>query len=185
MGDDAKADRQAARQQRRERGQQRYELLEKARRERRSKVRQTLREGARLPGLPSRRVLIGLLATAVAFTLLVALHRPSVPGTALTTSCTTPAIALAAAPTGGGTNVRYAITGPPAGTYVVAVDAFTARVQGDGAVVTPARAVAVTVRRGLHGCAADGTLPALASGPHQVVLFRDGALVARAAAPSP
>jgi hypothetical protein len=99
----------------------------------------------------------------------------------LTTSCTTPAIALSSTSTGGGNGISYSITGPASGTYVVAVDAAAVTVQGDGVVATPKGAFGASIHQGLNGCRATGTLPTLAIGPHSVVLFRDGQETARAA----
>jgi len=134
--------------------------------------------------MPSRRVLIALLVGGVGLSLLVALNRPATKGPALAKSCNTPAVALESVTTGGGSSLRYAITGPSTGTYILTVDAKTARVQGDGAAVTPARAIAVAVRGDLKGCTADGTLPTLPAGAREVELFRDGHRVASARLPS-
>lgn len=108
------------------------------------------------------------------------LHHSGRKGPALATSCTTPAIALGSAATGGGNGISYAITGPVDGTYIVAVDATTVTVQGDGVVATPKGAFGASIHQGLKGCAANGTLPTLAAGPHTVLLFKDGQEVARA-----
>jgi hypothetical protein len=101
-------------------------------------------------------------------------------GPTLATSCTTPGIALSSVTTGGGNAISYAITGPAEGTYVVAVDATTVTVQGDGVIATPKGAFGASIHQGLKGCAANGTLPTLATGPHTVLLFRDGQEVSRA-----
>lgn len=108
------------------------------------------------------------------------LHHSGRKGPALATSCTTPAIALSSAATGGGNGISYAITGPADGTYIVAVDATTVTVRGDGVVATPKGAFGASIHQGLKGCAANGTLPTLAAGPHTVLLFKDGQEVARA-----
>jgi hypothetical protein len=113
--------------------------------------------------------------------LLATLHNKSSNGPSLTRSCTTPAIALGSTTTGTGRNIGYTITGPATGTYVITVDADTATAHGRTADVTPSGAIAVAIHQGLDSCAAGGTLPDLASGPHQVELFRDGAIVAKAA----
>lgn len=109
--------------------------------------------------------------------LVLALDSPASKGPPLATSCESPAIALGK-PAAGGT-VPYSITGPATGAYVVAVDAVTARVQGNGAVVTPKQAVAVAIHRGLHGCAAHGTAPPPPPGSQEMELFRDGVRVAQ------
>jgi hypothetical protein len=132
--------------------------------------------GPWFPRRPSGKALIALAAVIVGFVVLLAVTRPSLKGPPLATSCRTPAIALGKpAPNG---SVPYSITGPAAGTYVVAVDAETVHVQGDSAVVTPAAAHAVAIRRGLSRCAAHGTAPRLPAGGHAVELFRDGVRVA-------
>ncbi len=126
-----------------------------------------------------------MIATLVAFgallTLLLALHTSTATGPPLAKSCTTPAIALSANSTGDGTGIDYSITGPKSGLYVITVDAATVAVHGSAADVTPGNAVAVAIHAGLAGCTAHGTLPALTSGSHEVELFRDGIVVARAA----
>ncbi len=161
------------------RSERRYELLEKSRHERHRTVRRALRDTTQLPGMPSRRVLIGLLVAGVGLTLLVTLNQPVAKPLGLAKSCTTPAVALSSVTTGAGSSVRYAVTGPAAGTYIITVDAKTARVQGDGAVVTPTGAVAVAVHQGLKGCLAGGTVPSTVSTDAQEVeLFRDGRQVA-------
>ncbi len=171
-------DRQGVRQARRERARRRYELLEQARKERRGHVRDVMRESTRLPGRPSRRALIILTVVVAAVIAIVSLrHEPS-RAPELLRSCTTPAIAVSE-PAGGGPVGQFAITGPAAGTYVVAVDAKTVTVHGDSADATPAGAVAVAIRRGLSGCASSGPLPDVSPGAHEVQLFRDGDLVAQ------
>jgi hypothetical protein len=143
-------------------------------------VRQAIRDSARMPGIASRRALIALVVAGVGLALLIALHRPAAKGPPLAKSCTTPAIALGSVATSSGTGVSYAITGPSPGTYVVTADASSVRVRGDGADVTPAGAIAITIHQGLPGCAANGTLPTLPAGPHDVELFRNGRVVAHA-----
>jgi hypothetical protein len=115
------------------------------------------------------------------FALLVALHKSSTSGPPLTTSCTTPAIALNSATTGDGTSLAYSITGPKTGTYVIAVDATTVTIKGSAAEVTPSGGAAVAIHQGLGSCTAHGNLPDLPSGAHEVELFRDGSVVAKAA----
>jgi hypothetical protein len=140
-----------------------------------------LRDGAHQPRMPSRKTLLVLLAGGIVLAVLLALNAPTTrKGPPLATSCTTPAMALSSQVTGDGSNLEYSITGPPSGTYVVAVDAETVTVEGDGVTATPKGAFATTARRGLKGCAANGSLPTLSAGPHEVVLFRDGQAVARA-----
>jgi hypothetical protein len=114
-------------------------------------------------------------------TLLLALHKSTTTGPSLTKSCTTPAIALSSSSTGDGTGIEYSITGPKTGTYVIAVDAATVAVHASTADVTPGNAVAVAIHNGLGSCTAHGTLPDLTSGTHDVELFRDGSVVAKAA----
>jgi len=63
---------------------------------------------------------------------------------------------------------------------VIAVDATSVILHGDGATVTPSGAVAVAVDKGLSGCKDAGTLPTLTSGTHEVQLFRDGKVAATA-----
>jgi hypothetical protein len=121
-----------------------------------------------------------LLACIVVLAVALTLHHSSRSGPGLATSCTTPAIALSSAATNGGNGISYSITGPQTGTYVVAVDAATVSVKGDGVIATPKGAFGASIRQGLKGCSASGTLPTLAAGPHAVVLFRDGQEVARA-----
>ncbi len=116
----------------------------------------------------------------VVVVLVLALHQSS-SGPPLATNCTTPAIALSSSSTGTGQGIDYAITGPQTGTYVIAVDANSAAVHGRDVTVTPHGAFAVAIHAGLGSCKAHGTLPALAAGSHQVVLFRDGVLAAKAA----
>jgi hypothetical protein len=112
--------------------------------------------------------------------LVIALHTTPSKGPPLATSCTTPAIALGSATTGSGRGIGYAITGPKVGTYLITVDASAATVHGDSATVTPHGAIAIALHDGLKTCAAHGILPALGSGAHQVQLFRDGTIVAKA-----
>ncbi len=141
-------------------------------------MRRAVRDVPKLPGMPSRRVLLILLLAGVGFTLVVALNRDKPDGPALATSCTTPAVAVKNVATSGGSDFRYAITGPDAGVYVVAVDAKSARVKGDGVNVTPTGAVAVAISKGLPKCRDAGTLPTLSDGRHEVQLFHDGLVVA-------
>jgi hypothetical protein len=131
--------------------------------------------------MPSRRVIAVLVALGALLTLLLALHKSTATGPPLTKSCTTPAIALSAPATGDGTGIEYSITGPKTGRYVIAVDAATVAVHGSAADVTPGKAVAVAIHSGLGSCSAHGTLPDLTSGTHDVELFRDGTVVAKAA----
>jgi hypothetical protein len=112
----------------------------------------------------------------VGFIVLLAVTRPAVKGPTLATNCRTPAMAVGKPARNG--SLPYSITGPAAGTYVVAVDAETVRVEGDSAVATPAAARAVAIHRGLSRCAAHGIAPALPPGGHAVELFRDGVRVA-------
>jgi hypothetical protein len=142
-------------------------------------VRHALRDTTRFNGIPSRRVIAALVALGALLTLLLALHTSKTTGPALAKSCTTPAIALSSSSTGDGTGIEYSITGPKTGTYVIAVDAATVTVKGSAADVTPGKAVAVAIHKGLGSCAAHGTLPDLTSGTHEVELFREGAVVAR------
>jgi hypothetical protein len=113
-------------------------------------------------------------------TLLLALHKSTTTGPPLARNCATPAIALSSSRAGDGTGIEYSITGPKAGVYVIAVDASSVTVKGSGADVTPANAVAVAIHNGLGSCTAQGTLPDLTSGAHDVELFRDGIVVAKA-----
>ena len=110
----------------------------------------------------------------------IALRNDSSSGPALAKSCTTPAVALSSSSTGSGRGIDYAITGPASGEYVITVDATSVTVQGDKVTVSPQAGFAVAARRGLPKCGASGTLPKLSAGPHQVQLFRDGALAAKA-----
>ena len=64
---------------------------------------------------------------------------------------------------------------------MVAVDAATVTVHGAGADVTPARAIAVAIHRGLGSCKAQRHAARPRRGPHEVELFRDGTVVAKAA----
>jgi hypothetical protein len=157
-------------------------MLEEARQERRRTVRHAIRDTTSFKGIPSRRV-IGVLVTLGALVvLLLALHHDNpTSGPALPTSCTTPAVALSRTTTGDGTGIEYTVTGPKTGTYVIAVDAATVTVKGSSADLTPSNAVAVSIHNGLGSCTAHGTLPDLTSGAHDVELFRDGTVVAKAA----
>ncbi len=113
---------------------------------------------------------------------LIAVPRPDTNAPALTTSCTNPAAAVKALGDNNDT-VTYAVTGPADGTYVVTIDAKTAVARGSGADVTPSGAIAVSVRKGLKSCKTTGTLPPLPNGPHELVVFRDATVVARAGIP--
>ncbi len=144
-------------------------------------MRHAIRDTTRFNGIPSRRVIAALVAFGALLTLLLALHTSTVTGPPLAKSCTTPAIALSSGSTGDGTGIDYSITGPKSGRYVIAVDAATVAVRGSTADVTPGNAVAVAIHAGLGSCTAHGTLPDLTSGSHEVELFRDGVVVARAA----
>ncbi|HEX4428237.1 MAG TPA: hypothetical protein VHZ96_03095 [Frankiaceae bacterium] len=156
-------------------------MLEQSRTERHRTVRHAIRDTTRFNGIPSRKVITVLVAFGALFTLLFALHSSTTTGPPLAKSCTTPAIALSATSTGDGTGIDYSITGPTSGTYVIAVDAATVAVKGSAADVTPRNAVAVSIHQGLSSCAAHGTLPDLTSGAHEVELFRDGTVAAKAA----
>ncbi len=153
-------------------------MLEQARRERHQRVRESIRDTARLPKLDSRRTVIAGAVIVIALVLVLALHTSS-SGPPLATNCTTPAIALDSSSTGSGRSIEYAITGPRSGTYVIAVDATAVTVQGRNVTVSPHGGLAVAVHQGLSSCKAHGTLPALAEGSHQVELFRDGVLAAK------
>jgi hypothetical protein len=155
-------------------------MLERSRRDRHRNVRESIRDTARFNGIPSRKVITVLVTMGALLALLVALNRNTAHGPPLATNCQTPAIALSSTSTGDGTDIAYSITGPQTGTYVVAVDAATVSVRGAGADVTPAAAIAVSIHRGLGSCKAHGTLPSVAEGSHQVELFRDGTVVAKA-----
>ena len=155
-------------------------MLEQARQERHRTVRHAIRDTTRFNGIPSRRVIGVLVTLGALLVLLVALHNNTTSGPALPTSCTTPAVALSSTTTGDGTGIEYTVTGPKLGTYVIAVDAATVTVKGSAADVTPKSAVAVSIHRGLGSCTAHGTLPDLSSGTHDVQLFRDGTVVAKA-----
>lgn len=135
-------------------------------------------EGKPHLGLPSGKALIALVAGGILLAVVIALRSPSKSGPALARSCATTAIALSSKATGSGRGIDYAITGPQSGIYVVAVDAQTVTIRGDGVVATPSGAFGAAIRQGLKGCSASGTLPDLAPGPHTVVLFRDGQLAA-------
>ncbi len=133
--------------------------------------------------MPSSKALVALVVGAILLAVIIALHSPSTSGLALAKraeACTTTAIALSSTSTGSGKAIAYAITGPKAGTYVVAVDADAVTIRGDGVVATPSGAFGVAILKGLKTCSYSGTLPDLADGPHTVVLFRDGQLVANA-----
>ncbi len=156
-------------------------MLEQARQERHRTVRHAIRDTTSFKGIPSRRVIGTLLTLAALVVLLVALHNNTTSGPALPTSCTTPAVALSSTTTGDGTGIEYTVTGPKAGTYVIAVDAATVSVKGSTADVTPSSAIAVSIHNGLSSCTAHGTLPDLTSGAHEVELFRDGSVVAKSA----
>jgi hypothetical protein len=155
-------------------------MLERSRRERHRNVRESIRDTTRFNGVPTRKVVAVLLTMGALLALLVALNKNTAHGPPLATNCRTPAIALSSTTTGDGTDITYSITGPRTGTYLVAVDAATATVRGAGADVTPAKAIAVAIHRGLGSCKGHGTLPSLAAGSHQVELFRDGTVVAKA-----
>ena len=155
-------------------------MLEQARQERHRNVRHALRDTTRFSAIPTRRVIATLVVVGALLVVVLALHTPTTRGPALAKSCTRPAIALSASSTGDGTGIQYAITGPRTGTYVVAVDATTATVKGSSADVTPKNGFAVAIHDGLSSCTAHNTLPALTSGSHDVELFRDGTVVAKA-----
>jgi hypothetical protein len=149
--------------------------------QRRQRVRDSIRDTTRLTGVHSRRTVISLVVIVVVLVLALTLHGSS-SGPSLATSCTTPAVAVSSASTGTGRGIEYAITGPKTGTYVVAVDVSSVSVQGNNVGVTsPHAGFAVALHRGLPSCAADATLPALSPGSHEVELFRDGVVVAKAA----
>jgi hypothetical protein len=99
----------------------------------------------------------------------------------LATSCTTPAAAVG--DVNGSSDLRYSITGPASGTYIVAIDAVAAKVVGDGVDLTPKSATAVAIKKGLKDCKGDGALPSDVGTGHQLVILRDGKLVARAKIP--
>jgi hypothetical protein len=133
-------------------------------------------------GLPSRRTLLVLLAIAVVAGLVVALRGSSEAGSPpLATSCTTPGAVVGLV--NGSSSLRYSVTGPAEGTYVVTIDAATARVHGDGVDLTPASATAVAIRKNLKDCKGNGALPSSEGGGHELVVFRDGNVVARAKVP--
>jgi hypothetical protein len=201
---DPAADRKAARQERKARAQRQYELLEQARRERHSRMRSAIGDATRLRrpdptrdsesaeqetalagprGLPSRRTMLVLLLIVVIAGVIFALigggdDNNSPP---LATSCTTPAVAIGAQHNSD--NLRYSITGPAAGTYVVAIDAATARVRGDGVDLTPAGATAIAIKQNLKDCKGNGALPSAGVAGHELAIFRDGKIVARAKIP--
>lgn len=116
----------------------------------------------------------------LAVVLVIALRHNSPSGPAIAKSCTTPAVALSSSSTGSGRGIDYAITGPTAGQYVITVDATSVSVRGENVSVSPRGAIAIAVHQGLPKCGASGTLPTLPDGPHQVELFRDGTLAAKA-----
>jgi hypothetical protein len=155
-------------------------MLEQARRERHRRVRDSIRDTARLPKFDSRKTVVAVAVIVIALILVVVLRQSS-SGPPLPTNCSAPAIALGTSSTGSGRGIEYAITGPRTGTYVVAVDAASVVVQGRNVTVTPKAGFAVAIHEGLSSCKGHGTLPTLAAGPHQVELFRDGALAAKAA----
>jgi multisubunit Na+/H+ antiporter MnhF subunit len=155
-------------------------MLEQSRRERHQRVREAVRDTARLPKLDSKRTVVAIAVIVIALVLVFALHQSS-SGPSLTTSCSTPAIALDSSSTGTGRGIDYAITGPKTGTYVIAVDATSVAVHGSTVTISPRQGFAVAVHQGLGSCKAHGTLPTLTSGAHQVELFRDGMLTAKAA----
>ena len=155
-----------------------------ARRERHSNARRAIGEAARLGrsgnsrGLPSRRTLIVLLIVIVVGGIVLSLDGTSSNSPRLATSCITPAAAVA--DVNGSSDPRYSITGPASGTYLVTIDAVTAKVVGDGVDLTPKNATAVAIKKGLEGCKGDGALPSDVGPGHQLVIFRDGKPVARA-----
>jgi hypothetical protein len=99
----------------------------------------------------------------------------------LATSCTTPAVAVGSV--NNSNNLRYSITGPAAATYVVTIDAATARIKGDGVDLTPPSATAVAIKENLKNCKGNGALPSAEGSGHELVIFRDGKVVARAKIP--
>jgi hypothetical protein len=133
-------------------------------------------------GLPSRRTLLVVLAILVVAGVVFALRGSSNDDSPpLATSCTTPAAVVGSV--NGSSSLRYSITGPAEGTYVVTIDAATARVHGDGVDVTPASATAVAIKENLKDCKGNGALPSAEGGSHELVVFRDGKVVARAKIP--
>lgn len=179
-------------------------MLEQARRERHSKARRAIGEATRLRrpesehdhesaggtetvpglasprGLPSRRTLLVLLAILAIAVVVVALvgggsDENSPP---LATNCATPAVVVATV--GNSSALRYSITGPAEGTYVITIDAATAKVHGDAVELTPASATAVAIKQNLKDCKGDGALPSNEGPGHKLVIFRDGKVVARA-----
>jgi hypothetical protein len=129
----------------------------------------------------SRRSLIVILVVVVVIggvVLHFGHHGSSSP--ALAANCTTPAAAVGDE----NSSLRYSITGPAQGTYVVTIDAATAVVNGNGVDLTPTSATAIAIKNGLKGCQGDGALPSGEGPGHQLVIFRDGRLVARATIPA-
>jgi hypothetical protein len=132
-------------------------------------------------GLPSRRTIIVLLILVVAAGFIFSRGGTSRSSPALATSCSTPSVAVG--DVNGSNALRYSITGPAAGTYVVTIDAATAVVRGDSVDLTPKGATAVAIKKGLKDCKGDGALPSAEGAGHQLVIFLDGKSVARAKLP--
>jgi hypothetical protein len=175
-----------------------------ARRERHSKMRRSIGDAARLRpaappasgvppdpgapsgpaaprGLPSRRTLIVLLIIVVVAGFAFSRGGTSASSPPLATSCITPAVAVGNV--NGSNSPRYSVTGPADGTYVVTIDAATAKLHGDGVDLTPAGATAVAIKKGLKDCKGDGALPSAEGSGHELVIFRDGSPVARTKIP--
>jgi hypothetical protein len=132
-------------------------------------------------GLPSRRTLIVLLIIVVVGGFAFTRGGTSASSPPLATSCITPAVAVGTV--NDSNSPRYSITGPADGTYVITIDAATAKVHGDGVDLTPAGATAVAIKKGLKDCKGDGALPSAEGSGHELVIFRDGILVARTKIP--
>jgi hypothetical protein len=182
------------RERRRQQARRRYDALETARKQRRENTKGMLRglplpiptaatsnEGglARRDRAPVPRPHRALVLTFVVITAVVLitpfLLRAPVPPR-LSTSCTTPGLALSSPVVKTQAVVRYSVTGPAESTYAVAVDATRLDPPPVGSafpVAVGGRLLATTPR--LRACkGADRFRAALTPGEHRVVLFRDG-----------
>ena len=74
-GPDPREARRAARQERRLRAEQRYQMLERSRRERHRNVRESIRDTTRFDGIPTRKVIAVLVTLGALLALLVALNK--------------------------------------------------------------------------------------------------------------
>jgi hypothetical protein len=144
-------------------------------------MRRAIADAASFRGLPSKRTLIVLVVIGVVAGFVFSRGGTSSSSPPLATSCVTPAARVG--DVNGSSALRYSITGPAAGTYVVTLDAATVRVHGDSVDLTPGGATAVAIKKGLKDCKGDGALPSGEGGGHDLVLFRDGKLIARAKIP--